>query len=436
MNSFQFYIDQYRFRKWKDMPDFVVDIKDEAMEKLSAASFPKGKDEQYLYTDIASLLQENRCLYQPSEEQLTFDKINRFLDSDLPDLNSYSLIFNNGFHVHKESVHVLPGGIVVGSFLSTVRQFSEEYEKFFTDYSLPDDILINLNAMLSGDGFFVFVPANMKPGKPIQITNLFHGNGNVLTQPRNLIIMEPGSSADILLCDYTLSDESFMCNDVTDVVLAEGASLNLTRLQKVNGTSHLFTHTNVRQKMSSHMTTHYISLNGATIRNDLKVNLTGKEAEHYVKGLAFTQQSGHIDNDVHIVHASPDCRSNQLFKHILSDISTGAFTGRIVVDEGAQKTLAYQRSSNILLDAKAKMNIRPQLEIYADDVKCSHGATVGQLDNEALFYLRSRGIGKKEAQKILLQAFAEETLEGISSKEIKNEMIRLVEQKMVENFPV
>ncbi len=418
------------------MPDFITDIKDEAMEKLSMACFPSKKDERYLYTDIASLLKQNRCLYRPSEELLTFDEASRFLDSDFPDLNSYSMLFNNGFHVHKELVHVLPGGIVIGSFLSTVRQFSKEYEQFFMNYHLPDDILINLNTMLSGDGFFIFVPAGMKPGKPIQINHLLHGNEHVLTQPRNLIIMEPGSSADVLIGDYTLSDGAFMCNDVTEVILAKGASLNLTRLQNVNSASHLLTHTNVRQQMSSRMTTHYISLNGATVRNDLKVVFSEKDAEHDVKGLAFTQQSGHVDNDVHIIHASPDCRSNQLFKHILSDVSTGAFTGRIVVDEGAQKTLAYQRSSNILLDTKAKMNIRPQLEIYADDVKCSHGATVGQLDAESLFYLQSRGIGREEAQKILLRAFAEETLEGISCKEIKNEMMRLVEQKMVENFPV
>jgi Fe-S cluster assembly protein SufD len=230
--------------------------------------------------------------------------------------------------------------------------------------------------------------------------------------------------------DDTLSGEPYFCNDVTEVMLGDAATLEMVRLQKVNGSTRLFTHTNVHQAASSRMKMHYATLGGETVRNNLKVTLAGAKAEHIAGGLSLTQQNEHIDNDVLIVHESPDCQSNQLFRHILSDTSTGAFTGRIVVNKGAQKTVAYQKSSNILLHPKAKMNIRPQLEIYADDVKCSHGATVGQLNAEALFYLRSRGISEAGAKKILLHAFAGEVINQISCESFRKTVLKLTEQKL------
>ena len=175
------------------------------------------------------------------------------------------------------------------------------------------------------------------------------------------------------------------------------------------------------------MKTHLVALGGGNIRNRFDVCLNGEKAEHSVLGLSKTQQTEHVENDVLIVHASPDCQSNQLFKQILSDSSTGAFAGRIVVDKNSQKTIAFQRSSNILLHPKAKMDIRPVLEIYADDVKCSHGATVGQLDAEALFYLRSRGISEAEATKMLLQAFAREVIDSISCAPFRESILRMID---------
>ncbi len=434
MNFIEYYINQYQKARPWDLPDFVFDIKDRAMEKLSTMSFPSSKDEAYRYTNVAQALEKEMTIYRPSNKDFGTEKIKKILNSDIPEIDSYSIALNNGYHLHNEPIHKLPGGVILGSFVSVVKQFESIYRDFASKYEPSDDVLVNLNTMLSGDGFFVFVPAGFKPAKPIQITSLFDGSNGALIQPHNLIIMEPGSSADVFVCDYTLSDGSFVCNDVTEVVLGKSASLNLVRMQKANDATSLITHTIVRQSASSRMKTHYLSLSGASIRNNLTVTLAGKHAEHTAKGLSFTRKTEHADNQILIIHASPDCHSNQLFKHILSDTSTGVFTGRIVVAKDAQKTLAYQRSSNILLDPKAKMNIRPQLEIYADDVKCSHGATVGQLDAEALFYLRSRGIGEIEAKKLLLQAFAGEILEDIECELLKKEMMKTVEQKMKDNF--
>jgi Fe-S cluster assembly protein SufD len=305
------------------------------------------------------------------------------LHNDIPVIDSYSILIHNGCCVHHSPIQQLPEGMMLGG--------SE-----------------------SGNGFSLFVPANAKPSKPIQIINLFDGHPDTTIQFCNRVIMEAGSSAELLTSDFTLSGEPYTCSDTTDITLGETATLNMVRLQKLNGATRLTAATTVHQAAASRMKTHFVTLRGGNICNHLTVRLSGKDAEHVAYGLSLTQQNEHVENNILIIHESPECQSNQLFKQILSDQSTGAFTGRIVVNRDSLKTVAYQRSSNILLHPKAKMNICPQLEIYADDVKCSHGATVGQLDAEALFYLRSRGISEVEATKMLLQAFAGEALNKIS----------------------
>jgi len=297
--------------------------------------------------------------------------------------DSYSILIHNGYYMHHHPAHQLPEGVAVDSFAN-------------------------------GEGYSLFVPANIKLTKPIRIINLLDGKKKTSIQPCNRVIMEAGSSAELLINDCSFSSELYTCSDMMEITLGDAATLDMVRLQNLNSASRLTSTTHVNQSASSRMKTHYVTLGGGSICNHLTVKLSGKNAEHAAYGLALTRQTEHVESHVLIVHASSDCQSNQLFKQILSDSSTGAFTGRIVVDKDSRKTLAYQRSSNILLHPKAKMDIRPQLEIYADDVKCSHGATVGQLDAEALFYLRSRGISEAEATKMLLQAFASEVLDSIS----------------------
>ena len=424
MNFIQYYIDQYQKARPRDLPAFALDIKDRAMEWLSDATFPSAKDEKYLYTKIAPVFERKLSLYhkpgtrtaQPST------KLN-------PEPETQNILIHNGYCLPNDPIRQLPNGVIAGSFAGMIEQFSNTYLNFFKNYELSDDVLYNLNTMLSGDGFFLYVPAGVKADKPVQVAHLFDGCNGALVQPRNLIVMEAGSSAELLVMDDALSGEANI-NDVTEVALGEGATLEMVRLQKVNGSARLFTNTDVRQAASSRMKMHYVTLGGGIVRNSLKVTLAGPKAKHFAGGLSLTQKNEHADNNMLIVHASPDCESNQLFRHILSDASTGAFTGRIVVEKGARKTVAYQKSSNILLHPEAKMNIRPQLEIYADDVKCSHGATIGQLDAEALFYLRSRGIDEAGAKKILLHAFAGEVFQQISCEPFRETVRQLTEQKL------
>ena len=345
-----------------------------------------------------------------------------FQNSDIPVIDSYSILFRNGYHYADDEIQQLPTGVILGSFASMSKHFEHVYRDFFKNYDFSEVMPFDLK----GDGFILYVPANTKPSKPIHITHLFNNNNDTLIQTCNIVLMEAGSSAELLIDDHTISGEPYTANDETHVFLGTAATLNMVRLQKVNNATRLTSTTTVQQIASSRMKIHYVTLCGGDIRNKLNVNLAGEKAEHVAYGLSLTRQTEFVDNDIQITHASPDCQSNQLFRHILSDTSTGAFTGRIVVNKGARKTMAYQRSNNILLHPKAKMNIRPQLEIYADDVKCSHGATVGQLDAEALFYMRSRGISEAEARKMLLQAFAGEVLNNISSKPFRESIQRMI----------
>jgi len=334
--------------------------------------------------------------------------------NDIPVIDSYSILFHNGCLVRNDQIHPLPKGIIVDSMS---------------------------NAKLGNNGFHVFVPSGVKLSKPIQITNLYDEHYDSSIHSRNLVIVEAGSSAELFIGDYSLPEESadpsFAENgrgevfDATEVTLGDTANLEMVRMQKMNNITRLTTDTIVQQTASSRMKSNFITLGGTRISTSLKVKLNGKQAEHTATGLSLTQQTENVNIDMIIIHASPDCQSKQLFKNILSDRSTGTYTGRIVVNKDAQKTMAYQRSNNILLHPEAKMNIRPQLEIYADDVKCSHGATVGQLDTEALFYLRSRGINENEAKKILLCAFAHEVLDSISCLSFRKDILRLTEQYLV-----
>ncbi|MDR1864672.1 MAG: Fe-S cluster assembly protein SufD [Bacteroidales bacterium] len=331
--------------------------------------------------------------------------------------NTCRAVFLNGKLVRHNAG---AAGMIAGSF-DELRQQGERYGRMaaemFSGTTLPE-----------GDGFFVFIPAHAQSGKPFQLMHLL--DGRPAAQVRQLILAEAGSAAEILICNHTVGEVPVAYHIVTEALLGEKASLNLTYMQQINRTSEVRTHVRARQMAHSRMNTHYILLNGASVHNSLHATLEGAGAEHIARGLSFTCETEHIANETLVEHAAPGCRSHQLFKHILSGASTGVFSGKITVSREAQQTAAYQRSSNILMDPAARMHIRPHLEIYADEVKCSHGATVGQLDAEALFYLRSRGVGEREARKILLQAFAEETLDGIGCQQIKKEVERQIKQKM------
>jgi Fe-S cluster assembly protein SufD len=315
--------------------------------------------------------------------------------------SSYNILFRNNSianEIQIEGVHI--GDIKhIGDNIVVCNKIAE-------------NIIADLR---SKDGFFLIINANVKLSKPINITYQLDDNELSSTVLHNLIIVEDNSSSEIIF-RFQDSSGKLTCSETNSVHVSRNAVFSMMRLHDVND---LISNTIVSQDAHSKMRTHYVTHGTKNVHNLLNVSLNGEKAEHHAYGLSISQDSESISNDVQIVHLSPDCQSNQLFKHILSDTSKGTFVGRIVVPKNSQQTAAFQRSNNILLSKKAKMKICPQLEIYADDVKCSHGATIGQLDSQAMFYLRARGIGEIEAKKLLLNAFAAEVINTITCLEFK-----------------
>lgn len=412
-----------------DYPELVKSLREKSIEEFIKQGIPEKKSERYKYTHLLPLFEKEYKL-KLQRDNFNFE-LSEVFNCDVPNLNTDAILLINGFYYTKNQINgALPGGIWIGSIKQAFEEKPEIIKEHFGKYSSYDDGLIALNGSFFMDGFLIYVPKNQHIEKPLQIINLMISDYDILVNQRNLIILDDNSSADIVICDHTLTNKSFFTNSVTEVYVGENAIFNQTNLQNENNEAVKVGSTFVYQKANSRVSDNIITLHGGTIRNNIKVTLDGEGADAAISGLYVTDQTQHVDNYIFVNHAKPHCTSNQLFKGVMDDSSTGSFYGRILVSPDAQKTIAYQKSSNLLLTTDTKISARPQLEIYADDVKCSHGGTVGQLDQEALFYLRSRGIGKSEARLLLMFAFAHEIIENIAVKPLRERIDDLVNKRL------
>jgi len=311
-----------------------------------------------------------------------------------------------------------------GKFEDLIRK---HYNKYINGNS---DGLVHLNTAMASDGVFIYIPEGVVLNKPIQIINLVQSDEDIFCQHRSLIVAEKNSNATVIICDHTLSPNKFLTNGVTEIFVGENAHFEIIRVQNEHNNAGKITHTFMHQERNSFASSNNITLHGGLVRNSTHHFLGGEGAECNSYGLYLADKWQHVDNFVNVDHAFPNCTSNQLFKGVLDDMATGAFNGRIYVHRDAQGTVAYQKNNNILLTDDARMDTKPQLEIYADDVKCSHGATVGQLDDDALFYLQSRGINKREARLMLMFGFAHEVIQNIKVEALRDRMDNLVMQRL------
>jgi Fe-S cluster assembly protein SufD len=402
----------------------------EALTKLELSGIPVRGSEEYMYADIESVFR------QDMEKNFGKSKISinvrEIFHCDVPDLDTNLLLLVNGrFYNNGSMVREMPDGVLAGSLAYASVHYPELVGKHYCSYSGgSSDGLVSLNTAFAQDGIFIYVPAGVRVEKPIQVVNIMISETNLMAQHRNLFIAEEGAEARIVVCDHTLSAHRFLTNSVTEIFTGTGARINLTRIQNEHNGASQVTHTFGYQEARSSLSSSIISLHGGFIRNNVFIKLNGEYAENHTGGLYLSDKGQYIDNFVHIDHASPNCFSNQLFKGVLDDFATGSFNGRILVRQDAQKTNAYQSNNNILLTDDAKMHSRPQLEIYADDVKCSHGSTMGRLDEDALFYLRSRGIEYREARLLLMFAFAHEVIQGIKIGALQERIDHLVEKRL------
>ncbi len=404
--------------------------REEAIQNFRILGLPNQKNEKYKYSKIESIFSyEYEKYFAP--KNITF-KVEDIFRCDIPELDTHLALVLNGFYLpNPNRLQVLDNGIVIGSIIDAAAKYPHLFEKHYnTQAENNADGLVALNTAFAQDGVFIYVPKSVVCTKPIQIINLLMSDENLLVQYRNLIILEESSQANVLVCDHSLSPKRFISNVVTEISVGANAQLEFVKMQNEHNESNQLTHTYVKQERDSKMISNVLSLHGGFIRNNLNMQLAGEGADAHAYGLYLTDRTQHTDNYTFIDHAVPNCTSNELYKGILDDQATGAFNGRILVRRDAQKTQAYQSNNNLLLTADAKMNTKPQLEIYADDVKCSHGATIGQIDYEALFYMRARGIGEREAKLLLMFGFAHEVVKRVSIESLRERVDDLVNKRL------
>ncbi len=409
---------------------FTNSYRKSAIEKFAALGIPTRKNESYKYTNLDTFFNHDYSNYfMPGEKD--FRRAEEFR-CDVTDLDTHGIVLLNGFYpTITDKVRHLPGGIRIGSLNEASKLFSGQIEKHYGKYvNGNSDGLVYLNTALTSDGVFIYVPEGIVLNKPIQIVNLVESEKDIFNQHRSLVIVEKNSSITLIICDHTLSPQKFLTNAVTEIYVGENAHLDIIRVQNEHNNAAKITHTFIFQERNSYTSSNNITLHGGLVRNSTHHYLGGERAECNSYGLFLADKFQHVDNFVNVNHASPNCTSNQLFKGVLDNVATGVFNGRIYVHKDAQGTSAYQKNNNILLTDDAKMDSKPQLEIYADNVKCSHGATVGQLDNDALFYLQSRGISKREARLMLMFGFAHEVIQNISVEALRERMDNLVMQRL------
>lgn len=404
--------------------------REEAIQNFRILGLPTKKMEEYKYSKVEDIFKFEYEKYF-AKKDISF-KVDDIFRCDIPELDTYLALILNGFYLPNTStLTILPNGVIIGSMIDAAEQFPDLFAKHYNRIvATNNDGLVAMNTAFAQDGVFVYVPKNVVVDKPIQIINLLMSDENQLVQYRNLIVLEENSEANILVCDHTLSANRFISNVVTEIVLDSNARLEYVKMQNEHNESAQLTHTFINQASNSSLKTNTLSLHGGFIRNGLHITLAGSDASTEAYGLFLADRQQHIDNATFIDHAVPNCSSKELYKGILDEKATGAFNGKILVRPNAQKTEAYQSNNNLLLTNEAKMNTKPQLEIYADDVKCSHGATIGQLDNDALFYMRSRGIDPKQAKLLLMFGFAHEVVQHISIESLRVRIDSLVNKRL------
>jgi len=401
-----------------------------AFQDFVMQGIPNRKNENYKYTNLQpKFLPEYKFVHQKEE---TDADLNEIFSCDVPQLNTHlTLLFNGWFYDKNIKTGLLPEGVILESLENAAKNNTEIFQKYYAKSAEPGaDALVALNTALAKDGYFLYIPKNVIVKKPIQIINLLKSVKDTFSTQRNLVVIEPGASVQLLLCDHTLNLNQYFSNSVTEIFVAENANFEYYTVQNQHNDTASINSVFIQQEKNSNVTSHTVSLHGGLIRNNLKIILNGENAEAKLFGMAFLDKSQHIDNSTQIIHAKPHCQSNQVYKYVLDDKSTGAFSGRIHVARNAQKTNAFQRNNNLLLTDTATMQTKPQLVIDADDVKCSHGATVGQIDEEALFYLRARGIDEDKARMMMMNAFAHEVIQEIKVEALRERIDELIEKRL------
>ena len=436
MQSEQQYIELYNEARemiFSHAPEAMNAVRDEAFEDFKAQGFPFKKVERYKYTDIQKLFEPNFGV-NVNRLQIPVDPYETFR-CDVPNLSTslYFVVNDMFFHDEKPKGH-LPEGVVIGS----MRDYPELVSKYYTKLAkTSEDAVTALNTMLAQDGLLVYVPKNVKVDRAIQVINILKATPqnaqrvvpDLMVNRRVLIVVEEGAEIKMLFCDHAADDRNFLTTQVIEAFVGENASLDLYCLEETHYKNVRVSNVYIDQQRDSRVTHNVITLHNGVTRNKLDLTFSGEGAECQCYGCVIADKKQHVDNNTLIAHKVPHCTSNELYKYVLDNQAVGAFAGRVLVEHGAQQTASQMTNQNLTATKEARMYTQPMLEIYADDVKCAHGSTVGQLNDAALFYMRQRGISLEEARLLLQNAFVNEVIDHMQLEPLRDRLHYLVEKR-------
>ena len=417
------------FEEQLDLSSPIHEIRTKSLKQFEALGFPNKKNEAWKYTSLAKLLKNDYSIFPKKETTTELKDVKKYF---LYDIDTYKVVFIDGIYSPFLSDTTHDGiDVCLLSAALTKDKYKETIETYFNTIAKKDDSLTALNTAFTKEGAYIYIPKSVVAEKPIQILHFSTSEqGPMLLQPRNLIVAEENSQVQIFERHQSLVPHQVLTNAVTEIFAAENAIVDYYKVQNDLDEASLIDNTYVAQKGKSHVSVHTFSFGGQLIRNNLNFYQKGEYIDSTMKGITVIGDRQHVDHYTLVDHAQPNCESHQDYKGIYADKSVGIFNGKIYVNQIAQKTNAFQKNNNILLDNTATINTKPQLEIFADDVKCSHGCTIGQLDEDALFYLRSRGIPKREAKGLLTYAFANNVLESVKIPALKLRINKLIAYKL------
>lgn len=432
MSQEQEYIDifvQNRALVEASCAQLLNEARNEAFARFKAVGFPSVKEEHWLHSNVAKRFAVNYGM-NLGRVAMKADRRSIFT-CDVPNLNTHqALIVNDTFNAGNGNVKELPAGVILASLNEVAKESPALLEPYYNSLAKEGDSIAQFNTMFVQDGLLLYIPKDTVVEDTIQIVTLLQANVEMLSNRRLLVIMEENSRASLLVCDHSSMEKQTLSTQVTEIFLGSGACLDLYELEETAYNNTRLGHLFVRQAANSSFNHSNITLTNGFTRNYLNVSLEGQGAEASVNGLVIGDKQQHTDNRTLVDHKVPNCNSTELYKYILDEQSTGVFAGKMLIRPDAQRTFSQQTNRNLCLTNDAHMYAQPQLEIYADDVKCSHGSTVGQLDENALFYMQQRGIPAAEARHLLMYAFAGEVIDNIKIEALRDRLHMLVEKRL------
>ena len=426
MNAEKQYIELYEQARemiCEHSSDVMNAQREAAFKRFASNGFPTKKEERYKYTDMQELFAPDYGL-NLQRLPIPVDPYHAFR-CDVPNLSTnLYFVVNDGFFQDEKPKGHLPEGVIVGSLkeFATTEYYNQLAGK-------ANDAVTDLNTMLAQDGLFVYVPKNVKVDRAVQVINILRSDVDLMVNRRVLIVLEEGAEIKMLFCDHAADDRNFLATQVIEVFVGENASLDLYCLEETHHKNVRVSNVYIDQQRDSRVNHNVITLHNGITRNRLDLTFSGEGAECQCYGCVIADKQQHVDNNTLIVHKVPHCTSNELYKYVLDDKATGAFAGRVLVEHGAQKTSSQMTNQNLCATKEARMYTQPMLEIYADDVKCAHGSTVGQLNDAALFYMRQRGISLQEAKFLLQNAFINEVIDHMQLEPLRDRLHYLVEKR-------